>query len=201
MSTVELQTLLARLYTDEELLSEFLRDRTSFCSRLEGRARDLIERLDEHQLQFFVASLRRKRCNEVSKLLPMTASAMGAGFFEEFHRYSASVVPTGERKHAADSMAFCEWLLQGLRCPDEVAREAATYELLNLRLNFRLVRKRGDPVVCRALRRRLPWIKLKRFNYQLPALTGEQTRPNKRLLRPALVAFVRLPRIGGIWYS
>lgn len=69
-----------------------------------------MRQLDSDQLESFACSLRSKRAGEVKKLLPMTVRALGLGFEAEFNRYAATAIPTGEQKHLADAMAFCEHL-------------------------------------------------------------------------------------------
>ena len=65
MSALEVQQLLARLYTDPGMLEEFLADRDGFCARRANGCGDLIRQIDPGQLEFFAVSLRSKRAAEV----------------------------------------------------------------------------------------------------------------------------------------
>ena len=61
MSALNIEHLLARLYTDEALLAEFLADRNGFCRKHAGGDADFFRQIDREQLEFFARSLRWKR--------------------------------------------------------------------------------------------------------------------------------------------
>ena len=200
MSALEVQQLLARLYTDPRMLEEFLSDREGFCARHANGSGELIRQIDPGQLEFFAVSLRSKRAGEVKKLLPMTVRALGIRFGEEFGRYAANTIASGDRKHLADAMAFCEWLLERSASFDDLTLEAAAFELLDFKVRFDLKREGRDPVVVEAIPGRRPWLRMKRFCYELPALTGNDASSERKSERRRLALFLRLPGIRGVWY-
>jgi len=201
MSILNVQQLLAQLYTDEKTLAEFLADRRAFCKGLSDTEASFIEQIDGKQLEFFARSLRRKRASEAKKFLTMTASALGERFDEEFYRYSATCIPGGVGKPMTDAMAFCEYLVANNQTTDPPLSEIARYEFLRHSLLFKLTREKGPPVVCRTRLRKWPIFRLARFAYNLPALDGcYEIRENLRE-RSTLVLFARVPgRLYGIWY-
>ncbi|HZS06116.1 MAG TPA: hypothetical protein VFD58_14850 [Blastocatellia bacterium] len=200
MSAREIQSLLSRLYTDETLLAWFLADREGFCRDYAGGGGDFIAQINERQLQYFADQLRWKRLREARKLIPLTRAALGHGFDREFQRYASTCVSGGERKHLADAMAFCEFLLGDETERDRLTLEAAEYELLSFNLRFRLRREGSGPVVCRAELRRGPLFRLKLFTHEVPALTVEMisARAPRNRTTPAL--FVSLFGRRDIWY-
>ena len=200
MSALEVQQLLARLYTDPGMLEEFLADRDGFCARHASGCAELIRQIDPVQLEFFAVSLRSKRASELKKLLPMTVRALGVGFTEEFDRYAATTIASGDRKHLADAMAFCESLIERPRSFDDLTLETASFELLDFKVRFDLKREGRDPVVVEANPGRRPWLRFKKFAYELPALTGVDSLNQRKSERVRLALFARLPGLRGIWY-
>jgi hypothetical protein len=198
MSVLEVQRLLARLYTDPALLKEYIADRAVFSARHAGRDAELIGEIDSRQLEFFASSLRVKRAGEVKKLLRMTVAALGSRFAEEFEGYAALFIPAGERKHLADAMAFCEHLIRARTLEKQVV-EAASFELSEFRIRFDLRREGETPIIVSALPSHRPWIRLMRFRYMSSALTGEEVIQGKNHRR-RFVLFARVPLLRGIWY-
>jgi hypothetical protein len=200
MSALDVQQLLARLYTDPGMLEEFLTDREGFCARHAKGDGELVRQIDPGQLEFFAVSLRAKRAGEVKKLLPMTVRTLGSRFSEEFERYAATTIASGDRKHLADAMAFCECLLEQPESFDDLTLESAAFELLDFKVRFDLKKDGSDPVVVEANSGRWPWLWMRRFSCELPAMTGcdcvEQAKSN----RVRFVLFARLPGLRGIWY-
>ena len=200
MSALELQQLLARLYTDPRMLEEFLADREGFCARNGNGSGELVRQIDPGQLEFFAVSLRSKRAAEVKKLLPMTVRALGSRFAEEFERYAANTIASGDKKHLADAMAFCGWVLGRPAAFDDLTIEAAAFEFLDFKVRFDLKREGRDPEVVEANSGGRPWLWMKRFSYELPALTGSDFSSERKSVRMRLVLFARLPGLRGIWY-
>jgi hypothetical protein len=200
MPASEVQQLLARLYTDPGMLKEFLSDREGFCATYANGCGELIRQIDPGQLEFFAVSLKAKRAGEVKKLLPMAVRALGSRFSEEFDRYSATTIASGDKKHLADAMAFCEWLIERSESFDGLMLECAAFEFMDFKVRFDLRREGGDPVVVEARPGRLPWLRLKRFSHELPALTGGDPLNERKRKRARLTLFARLPGLRGIWY-
>ena len=200
MPALETQQLLARLYTEPGMLEEFLSDRDAFCATYANGCGELIRQIDPSQLEFFAVSLRAKRAGEVKKLLPMTVRVLAGGFAEAFDRYAATTIASGDRKHLADAMAFCEWLIQQSEGFDRLTMESAVYELLDFKVRFDLKKDGREPMVVEANSGRRPWLRMKRFSYELPALTGCDGGDQHKSNRVRLALFARLPGFRGIWY-
>ena len=200
MSALEVQQLLARLYTDPGMLEEFLSDREGFCATYAEGAGKLLLQIDPGQLEFFAVSLRSKRAGEVKKLLPMTVQGLGSRFSEEFDRYAASTIPSGDKKHLADAMAFCEWLIERSESFDDLTLESAAFELLDFKVRVDLKKDGREPVVVGATPGRRPWLRMKRFSYELQALTGSDCVDRRKSERVRLALFARLPGLRGTWY-
>ena len=198
MSVLEVQQLLARLYTEPRLLEEYLADPDGFAFKYATGEPEFLRQIDRTQLEFFAVSLRSKRAGEVKKLLPMTVQVLGDKFGDEFERYASTAIPSGEKKHLADSMAFCEHLIACAGILDRFTVEAASFELLDYRVRFNLKREGEAPVVVQAEHGRRPWFSLNRFVSSLSALSGDEDPDQGK--RPRLVLFARLPGLRGVWY-
>ncbi len=198
MSALEVQELLARLYTDPGLLQEFLWDREGFCRRHGNGDSEFVRQLDSRQLEFFASSLLAKRAGEVKKLLPMTVCALARRFDGDFNRYAATAIPTGDRRHVADAMAFCEHLLGEAGELNQLKQDAARFELWAFMVRFDLRREGVNPVVVQAKPGRWPWLRLRRFSSPLCAVTGAEGQHTSHLRRITL--FARLPGLRGVWY-
>lgn len=200
MSALEVQQLLARLYTDPRMLEEFLSDREGFCATYANSCGEMLRQIDPGQLEFFAVSLKAKRAAEVKKLLPMTVRALGKRFAEEFDRYAANTIASGDKKHLADAMAFCEGLIERSESFDDLTLESASFELLDFKVRFDLKKDGREPVVVEANTGRRPWVWMKRFAYELPALTGSGDSNERKSERVRVALFARLPGLRGIWY-
>lgn len=191
MRVLESQQLLARLYTDRSARAEYVTDPVGFVNK--HRAEHSIAQLNAGQLLFFARSLLDKRAHEVRKLLPITAEVLGGDFFDKFKEYAATCLPAGPKKHAADAMAFCKSLVVG---GGDLLTDAVRFEHASLGMRHRLVLQGTNPVICRTRVRRLPWVKLLRLTFELPAIAqGERPRE-----RRTWVLFVAVGAVGGAWY-
>ena len=200
MPVLETQRLLARLYTDPRLLEEFLSNRESFCARYADDG-DFVSQVDPGQLEFFARSLRSKRAGEVKKLLSMTVRALGPKFEDEFLTYATTTVPTAEKKHIADAMAFCDHLINNRRAElDAVITESATFELSALRVRFDLKLQGESPVAAQAIPSCYPWLCLKRMRLALQSSRGEIDFSPRSSAKARVVLFARLPGLRGVWY-
>jgi len=191
----EIDKLLARLYLDPRFRSELRADREAFARRYCAPA-DVIAAIDVDQLEFFAASLIRKRANEVLKLLPLTATAAGDRFHHEFARFAATSVPAGYNRHAADALAFCRYLSQenaGL------VADAARFEAMRLEGRLKCVAEPGEPQVFRAHRRRFPRIRIARFSPGLRKILEPDTQTDSSSRRLTAL-FVAVGGVGEILY-
>ncbi|HEU4391331.1 MAG TPA: hypothetical protein VFV34_26265 [Blastocatellia bacterium] len=195
MRSLEIDELLARLYVDPRMRSEFLADRLSFARRY-GYEDEFVSAIDPEALKFFAESLVRKRANEVRKLIPLTASALADDFEAAFDRFADGSIPSGYNRHAADALAFCRHVTA--ERSRSFAAEVATFDLSRLGLKLRSVTEAGNPLVIRALKRKLPVIRLARFSGTLRALL--EGKPAGVPGRRTLILFLSIPGLTGIWY-
>jgi len=112
MGLAEVQHVLALLYVDPVLRERFFVDPMSVSAELgldaeEARGLSCISR---QQVEQFAASLRRKRRDQVRRVVPSAAHAMGGRFTEFFERYAAESSPRGSRADLDDAVAFVEAL-------------------------------------------------------------------------------------------
>lgn len=196
---LDAQTTLARLYTDERLLNEFLEDRERFCRGLGDDDRRFFDSLDAGQLRFFADGLLVKRRREAARIIPLTEAVLGDRFTELFAEHSRTILPAGDKKHAADAMAFCEFVLESGSAYGAVERDAVRYELARLSMRLKLVREAGVPTRCRAVPRMRPAIRFQWLHHAIPAVSRPMdVREAARRLTPVLM--VNVFGRGGVWY-
>lgn len=82
--------------------------------------------LDWDALEVQAGTLIRKRCHEVSKLMPRTMGRLGDDAFAWFHEHADSYWPRGHRRHMMDATAFGQFLLtrHAAVCRSELNRTA-----------------------------------------------------------------------------
>jgi hypothetical protein len=113
MSLTDLQNFLARLYTDENLRRDFLREPEN-CGAENNLSADEIAQIKQilpEQIEFFADSLVYKRLREVEKLLTLTRKAAGKNDFEKYFReFAGNFQPSSIKKHFEDAMEFAAFL-------------------------------------------------------------------------------------------
>ncbi|VEP11310.1 conserved hypothetical protein [Hyella patelloides LEGE 07179] len=116
MSLSTVQQVLARIYTDSKLRDDFLTnpDVVGISFGLNCQEIQQLSKLSRQQVDLFARSLKRKRLGEIRKLLPLTNQALGKEFNPLFFQYSETYLPTGNKKHLLDAIAFTKFLLQQL---------------------------------------------------------------------------------------
>ena len=135
MGLAQVQAALARLYTDAAWRADFLADPEGAGAGLglqAAEARQLAQ-LAPGQVQLVAGSLRRKRLNEVAKLLPLSHRVLGPGFAALFWRHADAYLPRGTKRHRDDALAFAAFVgrtarAEGLEPPwaaDLIRYEAA----------------------------------------------------------------------------
>ena len=117
MGLVLIQRVLAQLYTDTVLRERFFADPQREGEALGLSSDDMqhLIQLSVPQVNFFAASLKRKRLNEVCKLLPLTHHVLGNRFAALFLRYADTHLPKGIKKHRDDAIAFAAFIEQVAR--------------------------------------------------------------------------------------
>lgn len=196
MGSLEIQSWLARLYTDPHVLKRFLADRQSFSVGMQPETAAFLQELDGSQLDYFASSLLSKRTRDASKMVPLLQNLLESRFRPYFSRFAEKSVSTGAHKPVSDAMAFCDWL-SGCDELENVLRDAARYERMRLNLTMKLERLGSSPGRFRALPRRVPVVFLKRFSWNFPCLVDPEN-PVKE--RATWTLFANLPGVKGIWY-
>lgn len=112
MGLAEIQSALAKLYTDSELRVRFLEDSANVCRELGLKSEDAehLSKISHDELGFFSDSLIWKRIGEAEKLLPLINKALGEKFRKEFQSFASTYNPTEVKKHLEDAIAFCDYL-------------------------------------------------------------------------------------------
>ena len=150
MGLAEVQGTLARLYVDPALRDRFFADPAAVGAELgleAEEARDLAG-VSRRQLEQFAGSLRRKRRDQVRRVTPIAARALGDRFGGLFDRYAAESAPRGSKADLDDAIGFVDALASGtdLDRPPWVA-DLARYELA-----WRQAARAGRTPVVRAFR-------------------------------------------------
>ena len=118
MALLDLQTVLARLYTDRAFRALFFADPFAACDGmpLTRTERQQLVALDRIQVERFARSLRQKRLGLVRELLPATANVMRDRFEKFFFDYCDAQPSALER--VDEALAFAAFLLDvGLTDP------------------------------------------------------------------------------------
>jgi hypothetical protein len=132
MGLAEIQTVMARLSIDRELRDRFFGDPTAVGSELGLGAQEALglARTPKRQLEQFAESLRRKRRDQVRRIIPIAAGALGREFAVFFDRYIDEAPPRGSKAELEDAVDFVAALQ---RRSDELdpswAADLARYEL------------------------------------------------------------------------
>ena len=196
MPSLEIQSLLARLYTEKPLLQQFLADRQSFSRGMQPETAEFFQALDSSQLDYFASSLRTKRAREAAKMVPLLSALLDSRFCRTFSRFAEDAVSTGAHKAVSDAMAFCDWL-RDCNDLDNAVRQAARYERLRLGLTMKLRRRGSGPLRFHAVPRRSPAVFLKRFSWGFACLQEPEEPAQKRA---TWTLFANCPGLKGIWY-
>lgn len=138
MGLRELQSALARLFTDAELRRRYQEDPRSVGTAL-GIGREEMEQwlaLSSEQIANFSDGLLRKRLAAVRSLLPRSAKRLGHALDESFYAWAQTVPSQGMDHHLRDAWIFADRLLsENVASPWE--RDLIRWEraLIGLRLD------------------------------------------------------------------
>ncbi|QIR40154.1 hypothetical protein HCG51_27885 [Tolypothrix sp. PCC 7910] len=114
MGLAQTQQVLAKLYTNTEFRNGFFANPKVLGAEL-GLSDAEIENLSQlaaPQVNLFASSLKWKRLNLLSKVLPSTAVALGKNFKTLFWRYAETYIPQGIKKHRQDAIAFADFIVK-----------------------------------------------------------------------------------------
>ena len=117
MGLAEVQQLLARLYTDEELRARFFVDPLKVGRELGLSAEEArhMARLPSSQVKMFADSLLNKRLLGVGKLMPLTRRVLSERFDTHFRRFAATHEYDGHTQYLGDALEFAKYLEENLR--------------------------------------------------------------------------------------
>ena len=137
MGLAQMQHVLAMVYTDATFRAQFLADPTTAGATLGLSAQEATQlaSVSADEVQCFALSLRRKRADEVRRLLPFTCRALGRAFDWLFTAHANRLCPRGIGKHRDDALAFATSLLSKSCCekvPSSVL-DIARYETAHLK--------------------------------------------------------------------
>jgi hypothetical protein len=109
MALAEIQSALARLYTDAMLRDRFFAAPLLVGEQLGLSADDAsdLARIPRREVDQFAQSLRRKRRDQVRRVVPNAARSIGGRRFAElFERYANESSPRGSKAGLADAAGF-----------------------------------------------------------------------------------------------
>jgi hypothetical protein len=150
MGLAEIQGALAQLYVDQTLRDRFFADPVGVGAELRlgaDEARDLAG-VSRRQVEQFAGSLRRKRRDQVRRVIPIAARALGDRFGGLFERYIAESAPRGSKADLDDAIGFVDALV---RCTEE-DRPPWVVDLARYELTWRQAVRSGIRPVVRAFR-------------------------------------------------
>ena len=108
MGLAEVQGVLARLVIDRALRDRFFADPVAAAPELGLVGQEALDlaRMPRCQIDQFAESLRRKRRDQVRRLVPITARAFGDKFPALFERYMNESPPRGSKPGLDDASGF-----------------------------------------------------------------------------------------------
>jgi hypothetical protein len=112
MGLTEVQGVLARLFVDPALRQRFFADPAAVGAELGLNVAEAqgLACVSRRQVDQFADSLRRKRRDQVRRVVPMAARALGPRFAELFERHATESPPRGSKADLDDAAAFVETL-------------------------------------------------------------------------------------------
>jgi hypothetical protein len=183
MGLIDVQAALARLSIEAELRDQFFADPAAVGAKLgldAGEALGLA-RVPRRQLEQFADSLRRKRRDQVRRVVPMAAQALGRDFATLFDRYVDESPPRGSKADLDDAEGF----VGAMRRWADGIEPAWAVDLARYELSWREAAGAGWA----------PIVRFFRFPVRLLA-TGNEPKPVKP--RPTLACWWRPTRRGRV---
>lgn len=138
MGLIEVQGVLARLYTDGALRERFF-TRPQAVGRELGLTGSEVAELTsaEASIVAFARSLQVKRLMECRRLMPATCATLGADYRGLFLEYAAGPPPDGRQKVARDALRFLRFVAARKfpEAPPWLA-DLARYEAVSIEAGF-----------------------------------------------------------------
>jgi hypothetical protein len=186
MALADVQAVLARLFADPVFRADFMADPTT-VGRALGLAPndvDVLAGLSRAAVEQFAATLKRKRCDEVRKALPLTAAALGNGL--ALYLLKGIDVPHRDRRRD-DTSALVDVLHRLSRAGVLEPRWAADIA-------------RYEATFARALGSRF-YLRVRAFRFpvgRLAVALSRGARPDNVASRPTVGIWLRWPGGGGV---
>jgi len=110
MALADVQAILARLFTDAAFRASFFGDPVTVgrALGLEAGEANALGELSRDEVEQFAAIIRRKRADDVRKVLPLTARALGGAF--DRHVLATTVGAVRPGRHRDDACALVDRL-------------------------------------------------------------------------------------------
>lgn len=139
MELAATQKLLARIYTDSTLRNRFFADPVTIGASfgLSPEDAQTLAELPKDDVHDFTKSIRRKRLESATTLLPLSVSALGRRFGELFRGYVVKSQLPADAHPWTDAIRFCEACVTAKKLKVEMQRwelELMRYE--GARLKF-----------------------------------------------------------------
>jgi hypothetical protein len=150
MGLAEIQGILARLYVDSKLRDRFFSEPAAVGAELglDAAEAQQLACLSRPQVEQFAASLRSKRRDQVCRVVPTAARAMGPRFASLFEQYAAGSPPRGSKADLDDAAGFVD----ALRRLAEPLEPAWAVDLARYELAWRQAARAGWLPIVRAFR-------------------------------------------------
>ena len=184
MGLAEVQGALARIYIDPMLRDRFFADPAAVGAALGLNAQEArgLAQIPRRQVEHFADSLRRKRRDQVRRVVPIAAKAIGANLFAElFERYVTESAPRGSKADLDDAIGFVAALR---RWADQVEPPCAV-DLARYELGWRQAVRAG----------RAPLVRM--FRYPVGRLAIAR-QPKRMAPRATVALWWRPTRRGGV---
>lgn len=112
MSFLEQQNFTARLFTDESLRRDFLREpeKIGLAHNLDENEISQLKNVVSVEIAAFADSLFHKRLHEVEKFLPLTRKILQKDFQNHFREFAQIFQPKTVKKHLEDAVEFAKFL-------------------------------------------------------------------------------------------
>jgi hypothetical protein len=150
MALAEVQAVLARLFTDAPFRAAFFEDPAAvgLASNLDPAEAATLAALSRIEVEQFAGTLRRKRADDVRKVLPLTARALGGAFRDHILPATAGAPRPG--RHRDDARA----LIEHLRCAarSHQLQPAWAADLARYEMTFNDAMRCGAGVLVRRFR-------------------------------------------------
>lgn len=134
MSLQKQQDFLARLFTDESLRRNFLKDAAKVGAEngLQNAEIEDLKAVLPEEIAFFAESLYWKRLREAEKFLPLTKNCLQDNFADLFREFSQNYNPQTVKKHLEDAIEFCKFLQNTGKESNAALKNIAKFEQTKL---------------------------------------------------------------------